>query len=208
MAISVIRTATNNANSSTPNVTIDATGGNALVICYSAVSYDVPALTFNGASLTTAVSNNAGDYRHAGIAYILNPSQGSYSCSGTTATSATWKMFAIVLSGVKSSSPLGNQNNNANLDQSFTTSTANSIIIDSFSADNTDTLTGPDSGQTGIGSVLFQFSHYGGASYRIATSVGAYNMGWTYGASIWFHVIQEFKEEPAAASNPGMLMMF
>ncbi len=190
-------TASTNFDSSThTSISVDHTvsGSNTLllVICHGE-NQTVSSVTFGAQSLTNIDGASiSGNGAMVSVWYLVGAS-GTHTATCNLSSQDNSGIVAISYTGVDQTTPIGatstqTGNNTISISFSFTTTYADSLIIDAVTGDGGDTYPhAPTSGQTErwdfrSGSSSYSDTAYAG-SELVATTTGTYNLNWSQAVS-------------------------
>jgi hypothetical protein len=226
MAIAINSTAVSSqptTSSATRTIAFTNTSGTFLVIGISRFrNVATSSITYNGVSMTNAVSSVDASFYRSEIWYLANPSVGSNNFVITFASATDDGVVAgmVSLTGVNNASPIGATANQVSATNSttpsinITTTFNNSYIFDCFyrNLSTTDVATAPQSEVWGQNDLYG--TEGGGGSYKSFPTAGATSMSWTLGASgLWIMSAIELKQgssglPPRPIRNPTSGVMY
>ncbi len=199
------------------------TAGNILIIGIAIRDDSNPAfaVTYNSVSMTSGADKTIGPgtaILEAQLFYLVNPATGSNTVSITWGGGSLEQLCVAYMSfsGVDTAAPIDATGTNGEspgtLDPritNITTVAANAMLVD-VTYDRSSPPTPANAGQTEIMNVGPNGGgDTGGASYKLATTAGAYTMGWnppdaTQKLEDWAHSVISLK--PSIASTTGKFM--
>lgn len=183
MAISVVRTQTGNiASASSGNITLDCTGGNFVVIGWSAfdptlANRTASTVTVGGSGATIVSGSKSDNTTSTGqtqLAFFVSPSSGNQTVTltmGGTCTNVDW--YASLLSGAKTTGQPDIQGNNTATAATSDTVTVTTTVANAFLFDVMNGNSGPMSPGAGQTSIMNLSGSTGRGSYKDAGAAGS-----------------------------------
>jgi hypothetical protein len=182
------------------------------VQCDGPTTADPTGITYNGVSMTKAVSLNDGSNASSSLWFLASPATGANDVVVTYSSNQRFTSGSVSFSGASSTYGVTGSNQASTGDPTVTVTTTSSagFLVDSIYQNNGGLGLSPDAGQTSRYNEASFDGFDGWGSTKSVTSVGSYTMSWsqdTGAADRWISTTLEVKEYVAAGSGSAKVLV-